>query len=96
LRVAIDDGSWVPLDRLSAGFAGLSDPAARAAYLQSTAAAAWIVARTDAGSRADLLRRLGAGESEENALRAVLGRDTKGIDAAVRSEIQREFPAFAP
>jgi hypothetical protein len=96
LRTSIDDGRWLPLGQLSAGFAGLTDVAARAAYLQSTAAAAWIVARTDAAARADLLRRLGAGDTEDDALRAVLGRDTKGVDAAVRAEIRREFPAFAP
>ncbi len=118
LRSAIDDDRWVPLAKLSAGFAGLSDAAARAAYLQSTAAAAWIVAHTDAPQRAELLRRLGAARNddgapaatapsgertsrdparaEDEALRAVLGRDTAGIDSAVRQEILREFPAFHP
>lgn len=96
LRAAIDDGRWVPLARLSAGFAGLSDVAARSAYLQSTAAAAWLVRRTDAAGRSEILRRLGEGESEDEALRAVLGRDTRGVDAAVREEILREFPEFAP
>jgi hypothetical protein len=96
LSGAIEDGRWVPLEQLSAGFAGLSDTAARAAYLQSTAAAAWIVARSSTAARAELLRRLGEGESEDDALRAVLGRDTRAIDAAVRAEIQREFPRFAP
>ena len=86
----------MPLEKLSAGFAGLDDPQARAAYLESTAAAAWVMARTDAASRARLLRRLGEGASEDEALRAVVGRDTKGVDAAVRAQIAAEFPAFAP
>lgn len=96
LRAAIEDGRWTPLPKLSAGFAGLSDVSARAAYLQSTAAAEWIVRRTDPASRAELLRRLGEGESEDDALRAVVGRDTMGIDAAVRESVLREFPAFGP
>ena len=96
LRAAIEDGRWTPLPELSPGFAGLSDTSARGAYLQSTAAAEWIVDRTDPASRAELLRRLGAGESEDEALRAILGRDTLGIDAAVREEILREFPEFGP
>ena len=94
LRAAIEEGRWTPLSRLSPGFAGLSDVAARAAYLQSTAAADWLVRRSDAASRAELLRRLGTGEGEDQALRAVVGRDTKGVDAAVREEVLREFPEF--
>ncbi len=96
LRSAIEEGRWMPLEKLSAGFAGLDDPQARAAYLESTAAAAWVMARTDAASRASLLRRLGEGASEDEVLRAVVGRDTKGVDAAVRAQIAAEFPAFAP
>ncbi len=96
LRSAIDDGRWIPLAGLSAGFAGLSDPAARAAYLESTAAAAWVVARTDAAARASLLQRLADGVSEDDALRTAVGRDTHGIDTAVRAEIEAEFPRFAP
>lgn len=96
LRDAIESGRWMPLADLSAGFSGLSDPVARAAYLESTAAAAWIVARTDTAARADLLRRIGAGESEDDALRAVVGTDTRGIDAAVRASIAAEFPPFSP
>ncbi len=96
LRAAIEGGRWMPLADLSAGFSGLSDPVARAAYLQSTAAAAWIVERTDAAARAELLRRIGEGESEDDALRAVVGTDTRGVDAAVRARIEAEFPSFAP
>lgn len=96
LRSAIDEGRWIPLGTLSPGFSGLSDAGARAAYLESTAAAEWLVRRTDAAARADLLRRLGVGESEDAALRAVVGLDTRGLDAAVRESVLREFPRFAP
>ncbi len=96
LRASIEEGGWIPLEKLSSGFSGLSDTAARSAYLESTAAAEWIEARTDADSRAALLRRLGEGEAEDEVLESILGRDTRGIDAAVRAEILREFPAFAP
>lgn len=96
LRAAIEDGRWVPLARLDAGFSGLTDVQARAAYLQSAAAASWLLARTSATERAELLRRLGAGEPLDEALRAVVGVDGAGLDAAIRAGILGEFPAFAP
>lgn len=96
LRSAIDAGRWRPLSQLSGGFAGLSDPEARAAYLEAAAAAAWIVAHTDAAARARLLERLGAGASEDDALREIVGKNAAGIDAAVRAQIEAEFPRFAP
>ena len=96
LRSAIDTGRWRPLSELSAGFAGLSDPEAREAYLESAAAAAWITARTDAASRARLLQRIGEGASASDALREAVGRDVAGVDAAVRAQIEAEFPKFSP
>jgi len=96
LRTSIEDGGWIPLEKLSAGFSGLTDAEARSAYLESTAAAEWMEARMDVPTRASLLHRLGQGEAEDEVLRSIVGRDTRGIDAAVRAEIVREFPAFAP
>ncbi len=92
LRTAIDAGRWIPLAGLAASFAGLDDAEARTAYLESTAAAAWIGARTRPADRARLLDHLGAGAPVDLALLAVVGLDTAGVDAAVRSEILAEFP----
>ncbi len=81
---AATDGGWIPLARLGPGFDGLTDREARLAYLEATAAAAWVVARTSAPERARLLGRLGEGASADTALRETLGVDVRGIDAALR------------
>jgi len=95
LRESIAGGAWIPLADLAAGFGGLPETKARLAYLQSTAAAAWVVSRASAPQIAALLARLGAGEAPDAALRAVLGADTDAIDAAVRREIEAEFTPAA-
>jgi Tetratricopeptide repeat/Domain of unknown function (DUF4124) len=95
LRGRIEAGTWLALRRLAPGFTGLDDEDARAAYLESTAAAVWIEARTTAQERAALLARLGTGMPDDEAMRQVVGRDTNGIDAAVRSAILAEFPSSA-
>jgi len=95
LRGRIEAGTWLSLRRLAPGFAGLDDEDARAAYLESTAAAVWIEARTTPQERAALLARLGTGMPDDEAMRQAVGRDTNGIDAAVRSAILAEFPSSA-
>jgi hypothetical protein len=92
LRAAIEAGAWVPLGELADGFGGLDDAQARLAYLESTAAAAWVEGRTDAAARARLLDRLGQGWSPDRAFGAALGVDTAAVDAAVRQEVVAEFP----
>lgn len=92
LRRRIDADDWIALRRVAPSFSGLDDEDARTAYLESLAAAAWIEARTDRDQRARLLALLGQGVSDDEALSAVLGVDTAGIDAALRGEIQGEFP----
>jgi hypothetical protein len=93
LRGRIDAGDWIGLRRIAPSFSGLDDSDARAAYLESMAAAAWIEARTDRDERALLLARLGAGVADDEALLEVLGVDTEGLDAALRQQILDEFPA---
>lgn len=93
LRERIAAGDWIPLADLAVGFGGLPEEAARLAYLEATAAAAWIVARASAQDVAALLDRLGRGDAVDGALRATVGADTAGIDAAVRAEILAQFPA---
>jgi uncharacterized protein DUF4124 len=91
LRGHAEAGTWLPLRRLAPSFAGLSDEQARLAYLEATAAAEWIESHTGAAERARLLGLLGAGRSDDEALRAVLRRDTDGLDAALRKALAAEF-----
>lgn len=95
LRERIAAGEWIPLGHLTAGFGGLGEEEARQAYLEATAAAAWVAARASAAELASLLDRLGAGEPVDRALRAAAGTDTAGTDAAVRAGILAEFAASA-
>jgi hypothetical protein len=91
LREHSEAGTWIPLRQLAPSFGGLSDEQARVAYLEATAAAEWIESRTGAAERARLLGLLGAGRGDDEALRAVLGRDTDALDAALRSALEAEF-----
>jgi hypothetical protein len=80
------------LRRLAPSFSGLGDDDARAAYLQSMAAAAWIESRTDRAGRARMLQRLGEGATDDLAFQSVLGMSTAEIDAALQRVIRDEFP----
>jgi len=91
LRAAIDEGDWLPLARLAPSFSGLDDGEARVAYSISTAAADWLLRHSDPPGRARLLALLGEGRPADEALRAVLRRDTDAIDQAVRLEIRAQF-----
>ncbi|MFB3118167.1 MAG: DUF4124 domain-containing protein, partial [Myxococcota bacterium] len=93
LRDVIDTGKWIPLRRLAPNFSGLDDEGARAAYLESAAAAQWIAERTDPAQRAKLLGMLGAGVDADQAFLAVLEVDTDAVDGAVREAILAEFPS---
>jgi len=92
LRRRIDAGRWIPLRSLAPSFSGLGDDDARAAYIESMAAAAWIEWRTDAAQRARLLALLGKGVGADAALREVIELDTDGVDAALREFVRSEFP----
>jgi hypothetical protein len=94
LRRRIVADSWIPLPRIAPSFSGLSDGDARAAYLESLAAAVWIEAHSDPAQRAQLLARLGQGVGDDQALTQVLGLTTDDVDAALRREILDEFPAL--
>jgi hypothetical protein len=87
LRASAESGAWIPLRRIAPSFGGLTDEEARIAYLEATAAAEWIDSRTDRATRARLLALLGAGKSDDEALRATVGQNTSGIDAALRREL---------
>lgn len=89
-------GEWIPLSRLAPSFAGLVDEDARAAYLESTAAAAWLEARTDRAGRARLLDRIGAGLSADEALLELVGMHTGPVDTEVQRWIESEFPRTLP
>jgi len=83
---------WIPLERLAPGFGGLGESEARAAYLEATAAAAWLQSRLDARAMGALLESLGAGASIDTALRRAVGVDTAGLEAALQQSIAAEFP----
>jgi len=90
----IDAGEWLPLRRLAPSFSGLGDEDARAAYLQSMAAAAWIESRTDRAGRARMLQQIGEGATDDRAFKSVLGMSTAEIDAALQRVIREEFPTL--
>ena len=92
LRSRIDSGTWIPLLQLAPSFSGLDDAGARAAYLESAAAADWIASRTTKEQRNTLLRMLGEGKSADAALRGSLGVGTAGLDRALQRSIREEFP----
>jgi len=96
LKRRIDAGEWISLRRLAPSFGGLADDDARIAYLESTAAADWLGARTDRALRGRLIERIGAGVSTDRALLELLGMDTDAVDAAVRAWIQSEFAGRLP
>jgi hypothetical protein len=91
LREQAAGSGWIPLRQLAPSFGGLSDEQARVAYLEATAAAEWIESHTDRAARARLLALVGQGRSDDEALRAVLGRDTDALDAALRKALESEF-----
>jgi hypothetical protein len=96
LRERSAAGRWIPLARLAPGFGGLVDEEAQGAYLEAAAAVAWIEARTDREGRARLLALLGEGRDLDQALRAVVGTDSAGLEAALVTSLEAEFPAVAP
>lgn len=96
LRRRMDAGRWIALRRLAPSFAGLEDEDARAAYLISAAAAAWIAENTTREERGRILVLLGEGAYDDDAFNQVLGLTTRQIDAAVRGWIREEFPAARP
>jgi len=93
LASALSAGEWISLRRLAPSFSGLDDRQAREAYRIATAAVELVQRRTRPAERARLLDLLGRGVAADEALRATLGLDTEGIDAALRAEIAGEFPA---
>jgi tetratricopeptide (TPR) repeat protein len=93
LSQRIDAGTWIPLRRIAPSFSGLGDQDARSAYLVAAAAASWIETHSRPADRARMLRLLGEGRSDDDALADVLGRPTEGVDDAVRHWVRSAFPA---
>jgi hypothetical protein len=95
LRRRIDANAWIPLRRLAPSFSGLDDDDARAAYLEATAAAAWIEDHSTGQQRGAMLGELGAGRPDDAVFFQGLRLDTAGIDVKVREWIRSEFPEAA-
>jgi hypothetical protein len=94
MRANIETDSWIPLDSIARSFAGLSDERARDAYLQSVITVGYIDSRTTVEQRSRMLQMIGDGFSIDQALYAVMGIDTDGLDRAVQEAIRREFPEW--
>jgi hypothetical protein len=94
LRTRIEAGHWIPLREIAPSFSGLSDEDARAAYLQSVVATAFIEEHTTNEQRARMLSRIGEGYSIDQALHEAMGMDTDDLDAALQQAILAEFPAI--
>jgi len=94
LRRRLAAGAWIPLRRLAPSFTGLADEDARAAYLESMAAAAWLESRTTPKQRAELLARLGEGIADDQAFHEILGFGTNEIDERLQRVIRDEFPTL--
>jgi len=95
LRDRIRLGTWIPLERLSPSFAGLEGDDARMAYTEATAAALWVLERTDSWDRARLLAALARGDGQDRALREVVGLNLAGVERALQETILSEFPSAA-
>ena len=65
--------------------------AARVAYLEATAAAAWVESHAGGAGIGALLDAIAAGQNVDVALRRCCAIDTAGLDATLRREIQAEF-----
>jgi tetratricopeptide (TPR) repeat protein len=95
LRRRIDAGAWIPLRRLAPSFSGLNDDDARSAYLEATAAAAWIEDHSTGEQRGAMLAELGRGRPDDAVFMEGLQLDTAAIDEQVREWIRSEFPETA-
>ena len=93
LRRRIDADAWIPLRHLAPSFSGLNDDDARAAYLEATAAAAWIEDHTSGEQRGTILAELGKGRPDDAVFFEGLSLDTEAIDQRVRDWIRSEFPS---
>jgi hypothetical protein len=94
LRANIETGSWIPLRSIAQSFSGLTNEGARNAYLQSVVTVGVIESRTSVAERRRLLQLIGEGLSVDQALHAILGLDTDGLDRVVQEEIRAEFPEW--
>jgi len=61
------------------------------AYLEATAAAAWVESHAGAAGLGALLDAIAAGEDFDAALRRATHADTAELGATLRREIQSEF-----
>jgi len=89
LRRVVESGTWIELESLVGGFAGLTKGRVVQAYLQSTAAAAWILEAIAAHDRGTFLREMGSEEGAQTAFMRFLGVEPKTFDHVLREAIRR-------
>ena len=84
-------GNQIPLGRLEGPFESFSAPEAFVAYAESLAAAEYMRSQYGMVELAELLRRLGQGESVESALRATIHTGYSGLEAEMASYLKKSY-----
>jgi len=84
----VESGTWIELEALGGGFGGLTKGRVAQAYLQSTAAAAWILETVAAHDRGLFLREMGREETASMAFMRFLGIEPETFDHVLREAIR--------
>lgn len=84
-------GNQIPLGRLEGPFESFSAPEAFVAYAESLAAAEYMRNQYGMAELAELLRRLGQGESVESALRATIHTGYSGLETEIAGYLRKSY-----
>lgn len=84
LRSRVAQAGWVPLGSLTSSFVGMNATQASGAYAESYAASGYIVNRNGVGALQSILSALARNNDPDAAVRAGIGIDLAGLDAATR------------
>ncbi|HET6844772.1 MAG TPA: peptidase MA family metallohydrolase [Candidatus Angelobacter sp.] len=91
LAALYTSGNQIPLNRLEGPFESFSAPEAFVAYAESLAAAEYMRNQYGMAELAELLRRLGQGESVESALRATIHTGYSGLEAEIAGYLKKSY-----
>ena len=84
-------GNQIPLGRMEGPFVSFSAPEALVAYAESLAATEYMRNQYGMAELAQLLRRLGQGESVESALRATIHTGYSGLEAEIAGYLKKSY-----
>lgn len=84
-------GNQIPLGRMEGPFVSFSAPEAFVGYAESLAAAEYMRNQYGMAELAELLRRLGQGESVESALRATIHTGYSGLEAEIAGYLKKSY-----